>query len=64
MEPGIDWGATAPFTVAAIAGVVTGGHIAGRLDPEHSLRWFAALLTGVAIYTAIRSAAGLGWLSW
>jgi uncharacterized membrane protein YfcA len=55
----IDWGTTIPFTVAAIVGVTSGGHIAGRLDARRSLRWFAGLLVAVAAYTAIRSVAGL-----
>lgn len=55
----IDWGVTVPFSVAAIAGVVTGGRIADRLDPRRSLRWFASLLVGVAAYTAIRAGLAL-----
>ena len=55
----IDWSITIPFAIAAIAGVTTGGRIANRLDPKRSLRWFAALLVVVAIYTAVRSATGL-----
>lgn len=55
----IDWHITVPFTVAAVTGVLTGGKIADRLDPEHSLRWFAALLVAVAAYTAIRAATAL-----
>ena len=55
----IDWAVTAPFTLAAIVGVITGGRIADRLDAKRSLRWFAALLVAVAVYTAIRSVAGL-----
>lgn len=55
----IDWGITAPFTLAAIIGVITGGRVAGRLDAKRSLRWFAALLVAVAVYTGIRSVAGL-----
>lgn len=51
----IEWGITLPFAVAAIAGVLTGGHLADRLDPERSLRWFAALLVVVAAYTGIDS---------
>lgn len=51
----IDWGVTLPFAVAAIAGVLTGGSVAGRLDPQRSLRWFAGLLVAVAVYTALRT---------
>ncbi len=55
----IDWATTVPFTVAAIAGVLTGGRVADRLDPERSLRWFAALLAAVAVYTAIDAGTAL-----
>lgn len=55
----IDWKVTLPFTIAAIAGVLTGGKVADRLDPERSLRWFAALLIAVAVYTAIRAGLAL-----
>lgn len=51
----LDWRVALPFTVVAIAGVLTGNHVADRLDPERSLRWFAALLVGVALYTALRA---------
>jgi uncharacterized membrane protein YfcA len=54
----IEWGITLPFAVAAIAGVLTGGQLAGRLDPERSLRWFAGLLVAVALYTVIETVAG------
>ena len=47
----VDWGVTIPFAVAAIAGVLTGGRVADRLDAQRSLRWFAALLVAVALYT-------------
>jgi uncharacterized membrane protein YfcA len=55
----IDWHVTVPFTIAAIAGVLSGGKVADRLDPERSLRWFACLLVAVAAYTAIRAGTGL-----
>ena len=55
----IDWHIVVPFAVAAVAGVLTGGRIADRLDPERSLRWFAALLVAVALYTAIRAGSAL-----
>lgn len=57
---GIDWGITLPFTLAAIGGVLAGGRIADRIEAEKSLRWFAALLVAVAVYTAIQAAAALG----
>ena len=55
----IEWRVAIPFTVAAVAGVLTGKRVADRLDPEGSLRWFAVLLVGVAIYTAIRAGGAL-----
>ena len=55
----IEWRIAAPFTVAAIAGVLTGKRLADRLDPKSSLRWFAALLVTVATYTAIQATAAL-----
>lgn len=55
----IDWAVTLPFAVAAVAGVITGGRVADRLDPQRSLRWFASLLVAVGAYTALRSATGL-----
>ena len=55
----IDWDITLPFAVAAIAGVLSGGKVADRLDPKRSLRWFAGLLVAVAAYTAIRATAAL-----
>jgi uncharacterized membrane protein YfcA len=55
----IDWHITLPFTIAAIAGVLSGGRVADRLDPERSLRWFAGLLVAVAAYTAIRAGTAL-----
>ncbi len=47
----IEWAVALPFTVAAIGGVIVGGRIADRLDAHRSLRWFAALLVAVALYT-------------
>ncbi len=55
----IEWGVTVPFTIAAIAGVLSGGKVADRLDAEGSLRWFAALLVAVAVYTAVRAGSAL-----
>jgi uncharacterized membrane protein YfcA len=55
----IDWGVAIPFTVAAILGVLVGKRIADRLDARRSLNWFAALLVGVALYTAIQAGSEL-----
>ena len=55
----INWAVTLPFTVAAVAGVLTGGRLADRLDAQGSLRWFAGLLVAVALYTGIRAGLAL-----
>jgi hypothetical protein len=55
----IEWRVAIPFTVAAVAGVLTGTRLADRLDPEASVRWFAALLVAVALYTALNALRGL-----
>ncbi|MEZ5269821.1 MAG: hypothetical protein R2789_15050 [Microthrixaceae bacterium] len=38
--------------------MVTGSRLAGKLDPDKSLRTFAALLVAVAVYTGIRPSSG------
>jgi uncharacterized membrane protein YfcA len=58
-ESTIEWRVAIPFTVAAIAGVLTGKRLADRLDPRSSLRWFAVLLVGVAVYTAANATSAL-----
>ena len=55
----IEWAVALPFTVAAVGGVVVGGRMADRLDAGRSLRWFAALLVAVALYTATRAVLAL-----
>jgi uncharacterized membrane protein YfcA len=55
----IDWKVTVPFTVAAVAGVLTGSRVGAGLDPKRTLRAFAALLVAVAAYTALRATMGL-----
>jgi uncharacterized membrane protein YfcA len=55
----IDWRIALPFTVAAVAGVLAGKTVGQRLDAQRSLRWFAALLVAVALFTAVRATAGL-----
>ncbi len=55
----IAWGVAAALTVAAVVGVQVGARIADRLDPERSLRAFAAALVVLALYTAGRALAAL-----
>jgi uncharacterized membrane protein YfcA len=55
----IDWAIAVPFTIAAVFGVLTGKRIADRLDAQRSLRWFAALLLGVALYTGVQAGSAL-----
>jgi uncharacterized protein len=55
----IDWTTTLVFTAAAVAGVVTGNRVAGRVDPRHLQRGFAILLVGVAALTATTAVASL-----
>jgi uncharacterized protein len=54
-QTGIDMAVTVPFTVAAVAGTLTGSRLADRLPARTTLRWFAALLVTIAVYTAVRS---------
>lgn len=53
----VEWEVAIPFVVTAVIGVVAGGRLADRLDPERSLRYFAALLVAVAAYTGAQA----GW---
>ena len=55
----LDWLVAAAFTLTAVGGVVAGGHVAGRLDAERSLRAFAAGLVLLALFTAGSAIAGL-----
>ena len=55
----IDWLVAAAFTLAAVGGVLTGGHIAGRIDAERSLQAFAAGLVLLALFTAGSAIAAL-----
>ena len=55
----VDWKVALPFAMAAIAGVLSGKRLAGRLEPSRSLNWFAGLLVIVAVYTAVRAGAGV-----
>jgi uncharacterized membrane protein YfcA len=51
----IDWQLAAAFTVTAVIGAQIGGHVADRLDPERTLRLFAAALVLLALYTGGRA---------
>jgi len=55
---GVDWRVAVPFTVAGLAGALTGNHLASRAPSSTLIRWFAALLVAVAAYTLARSVAG------
>jgi uncharacterized membrane protein YfcA len=55
----IDWSVAIPFTIAAVFGVLAGKRVADRLEPRRALRWFAALLVGVALYTATQAVTAL-----
>jgi uncharacterized protein len=54
-----DWAVIVPFTLAAIAGSLTGKKVADRLSARALTRAFAVLLVAVAIYTATSSIVGL-----
>lgn len=51
----IDWTLAGAFTATAVVGVFLGGRLAGRLDPERSLRAFAAGLVLLAMYSMARA---------
>ncbi len=52
---GVDWRVAVPFTVAALIGALVGNRIANRLPSSVLIRWFAALLVVVALYTFVNS---------
>jgi uncharacterized membrane protein YfcA len=56
----LDWPLIATFTVAAIAGSLVGGRVAGAVDPRRLTIAFAILLIAVALYTAARSLGVIG----
>jgi uncharacterized protein len=55
----VDWQVAAPFTIAAVAGVLAGERVAGRMDAEKSVRRFAGLLILVAFLTAAKAIGAL-----
>ena len=48
---GVDWRIAVPFTLASLAGVLFGNLLASRAPSSTLVRWFAALLVAVAVYT-------------
>jgi hypothetical protein len=57
----IEWSVALPFTLAALAGVLTGSGVADRVDAGALVRWFAASLVALSLYvtiTALFSLAG------
>ena len=52
---GVDWRVAVPFTVAALVGALIGNRVADRLPSSDLIRWFAALLVVVALYTFVNS---------
>lgn len=55
----VEWSVALPFTIAALGGVAAGVRTADRLPARSLLRWFAALLAAVAVFTGTQAAAGL-----
>jgi uncharacterized membrane protein YfcA len=51
----LDWVLIGVFTLAAVAGSLVGGRLAGRANPRHLTIAFATLLVLVALYTGVRS---------
>jgi uncharacterized protein len=56
---GVEWRVAIPFTLAAMAGVLTGKRLADRLAAGSLVRWFAGLLVAISIYTAATSVMAL-----
>ncbi|HVA08041.1 MAG TPA: sulfite exporter TauE/SafE family protein [Acidimicrobiales bacterium] len=52
---GVEWRVALPFTAAGLAGALAGNYVATRARPPTLMRWFAALLVVLAIYTLARS---------
>ncbi|MFN2428148.1 MAG: sulfite exporter TauE/SafE family protein [Candidatus Binatia bacterium] len=55
----IDWSVAFAFTAMAVVGVLAGARIADRIDAERSLRYFAAGLVLLAIFTGGSALAGM-----
>jgi uncharacterized membrane protein YfcA len=55
----IDWGVIVPFAAAAVAGVLVGSALGGRVSTQALTRWFAVLVVATAVYTAVKALAAL-----
>ena len=51
----IDWAVIAPFGVASLGGVLLGGRLAGRVQPDRLQLAFVVLIVALAAYTGARS---------
>ena len=47
---GVEWSVALPFTIAALAGVLAGSSVAGRVNAGALVRWFAAALVVLSLY--------------
>jgi uncharacterized protein len=56
---GVEWSVAVPFTVAALAGVLTGNRVADRVDAGLLVRWFAAVLVALSLYITTTAIASL-----
>ncbi len=55
----LDWSVIAPFGLASLAGVITGGRLANKVDAQRLQVAFVGLTVCLAIYTGTRSVIGL-----
>ncbi|HVW47626.1 MAG TPA: sulfite exporter TauE/SafE family protein [Solirubrobacterales bacterium] len=56
----IDWGVIVPFAAAAVAGVLVGSAVGGRVSTPALTRWFALLVVATAVFTATKAVIALG----
>ncbi|MBS1878840.1 MAG: sulfite exporter TauE/SafE family protein [Actinobacteria bacterium] len=55
----VDWAVIGPFAAAAVAGVLVGTWLGGRLPRRVLTRWFAVVVVATAVYTATQALAAL-----
>ena len=58
-DSGIPWVILVPLLLAALFGAVAGSRVVGKVEPEKLAIGFAALVSVLAIYTAVQSVMGL-----